>query len=294
MNTLSLVNPEHPNGIRYKVSKFPDGQQSIDIDTSSIHHPYGIVTIISRLNSFMDLELIICANQALKSLNFPVEGVNLYVPYFLGARSDRKFVEGGINYLKQVICPIINSQGFNKVITMDPHSFVLEACVNNFTGLSNISFVDDALSYLIKENEDHKIALISPDAGAIKKIYDVAKHFKITNVTTATKNRDVVTGSILKTEIPLMNLKDIEQIVIIDDIGDGFGTFLGLATEIRKQTDLPINLLVTHTIQEQGLRKALTYYDRVFTTNSTNDWDKIISDLYMKTLFVTDVFNNPK
>jgi hypothetical protein len=28
----------------------------------------------------------------------------IYVPYFLGARSDRKFTEGGINYLKDVIC----------------------------------------------------------------------------------------------------------------------------------------------------------------------------------------------
>jgi ribose-phosphate pyrophosphokinase len=141
MNTLSLINPEHPNGIRYKISKFPDGQQSIDIDTSSIEYPCGIVTIMSRLNSFMDLELIICANQALKSLSFPVEGVNLYVPYFLGARSDRKFVDGGINYLKQVICPIINSQGFNKVIVMDPHSSSLECCLHNFIEIKNNKLV---------------------------------------------------------------------------------------------------------------------------------------------------------
>jgi phosphoribosylpyrophosphate synthetase len=53
--------------------------------------------------------------------NLGVRKINLYVPYFLGARSDRKFTEGGINYLKDVICPIINSQKFKSVTILDAH-----------------------------------------------------------------------------------------------------------------------------------------------------------------------------
>jgi ribose-phosphate pyrophosphokinase len=78
---------------------------------------------------------MICANQAL--LNLGVGRVHLYVPYFVGARSDRKFQNGGINYLKQVICPIINSQNFFSVTVLDPHSDVLEGCLKNFNKINN-------------------------------------------------------------------------------------------------------------------------------------------------------------
>lgn len=115
--------------IQYKVSKFPDGQQTVDIT-----QPHFIlstqVQIRSRMNDFKDLELILCATQALKNLG--VSDIELYVPYFIGGRSDRLFVYGGVNYLKQVIAPIINSQGYSKVIVFDPHSDVLEALIINF------------------------------------------------------------------------------------------------------------------------------------------------------------------
>jgi hypothetical protein len=63
----------------------------------------------------------------------------------------------------------------------------LEACLDNFEKINNFSLVDEALSYLIKEDEDNKVALISPDAGAFKKIFDVATKFSIENIITATK-----------------------------------------------------------------------------------------------------------
>lgn len=66
-----------------------------------------------------------------------VKRIHLFVPYILGARSDRQFEEGGNNYVKQVIAPIINMLGFETVIATDPHSNVLEACINNFKKLSN-------------------------------------------------------------------------------------------------------------------------------------------------------------
>lgn len=259
--------------IEYKTSKFPDGQQSVDI-TRPTYLSDKIVQIKSRLNSFKDLELIICANQALR--NCGCKDIELYVPYFLGARSDRRFTGGGVNYLKQVICPIINSQNFNKVTVLDPHSDVLEACLNNFAKDNNFNLVDDALSYLIKDGEDHKVALVSPDAGAMKKIYDVAKHFGITNVTTATKVRDIKTGNILRTELPTMDLDGIEHIVIIDDICDGGRTFTELAKEIKKQTDKPIYLIITHGIFSAGFDELAKYFNYIYTTNSVKDIDNPI------------------
>jgi ribose-phosphate pyrophosphokinase len=226
-----------------------------------------IVKIKSRLNNFKDLELIICANQALR--NMGADRVHLYVPYFIGARSDRQFQEGGINYLKQVICPIINSQNFASVTVLDPHSDVLEACVNNFIKANNHILVDFALESL--NGRSAQTIIVSPDAGALKKIYDVAKHFNITNVVTASKVRDIVSGNIVRIAVPGMSLSDIEHIIIIDDICDGGRTFIELAKVIKEQTNIPIYLIVTHGIFSAGLDQLTEYIDGIFSTNSVKD-----------------------
>ena len=142
MIKINLANKEKSQ-LEFEISKFPDGQQSVTIK-SSLFDTSGTVEIISRMNSFKDLELIICANIALKEIG--VKEIHLFVPYFLGARSDRKFVDGGSNYLKDVICPIINMQNFETVTVLDPHSDVLEACLKNFRKVTNIEFVRKSLA----------------------------------------------------------------------------------------------------------------------------------------------------
>lgn len=272
MITLDLVNPEKSN-IKYKISQFPDGQQTIDLtDWNDLSIYEDAVKISSRLNSFKDLELIICATAAIRNIK-PTREIALYVPYFVGARSDRKFVDGGVNYLKQVICPIINSLNFVTVITLDPHSDVLEACLNNYEKLDNHTLAKYALSDIDNKNSaQDRICLVSPDAGAYKKIFDVAKKFGIENVITATKVRDMRSGNILRIEIPTLNQHDDLKYVIIDDICDGGRTFNELAKAIREQrADAKIYLIVTHGIFSAGFKELSQYFERIYTTNSYRD-----------------------
>ena len=280
MVTLDLTSLENSN-IKYKISKFPDGQQSITLDKPQITQRMSMILLKSRLNSFKDLELIITANQCLRE--FGIEDVNLYVPYFLGGRSDRKFGEGQTNYLKNVICPIINSQKFNKVVVMDPHSDVLEACLDNFVKIGNFELVEFALDSI----NDKNLTLISPDAGALKKIFDVAAKFEIENVVTASKVRDMKTGDIIRTELPTMNLDGINHIVIIDDICDGGRTFVELARAIREITNLPIYLVVTHGVFSAGFSELQKHFTNIFTTNSIVD--RYDTNGFVKQL---NVFNN--
>lgn len=257
--------------VEYKISTFPDGQQSLEI-ISPLFFSNKIVQIKSRLSSFKDLELIICANQALKNLG--CKEVWLFVPYFLGARSDRRFTGGGINYLKQVICPIINSQEFSKVEVLDPHSDVLEACLNNFVKKDNTELARFALTKIDnKDGAQYRTAFISPDAGALKKIFDLAKTFGVENVVTASKVRDIRTGNIIKTELPTMNLDGIEQFVIVDDICDGGRTFIELAKVIKQQTNKPIYLIVTHGVFSAGFKVLFEYFEGIFCTNSIDNID---------------------
>lgn len=268
MITLNLVN-SNKSEIEYKISSFPDGQQTLDIITgpSKFNTKLPIFQIKSRMNSFEDIELIICANQALKNLGYT--DIHLYVPYFLGGRSDRQFQKGGVNYLKQVICPIINSQNFSSVTVMDPHSDVLEACINNFKKENNFNLVKDALDSIDAKD---KICLVSPDAGAYKKVYDVAKEFGIEKIITATKVRDLRTGNILRTEIPVLDQHNDLKYIIVDDICDGGRTFVELAKVMKEsRPSVEIYLVVTHGIFSYGFDSLAEYFDGIFCTNSVKD-----------------------
>jgi ribose-phosphate pyrophosphokinase len=268
--TLDLVNSEKSD-IKYKISSFPDGQQTVDL-TDTIKQYNDPIRLKSRLNSFKDLELIICATQAIRN-QIPNKEINLYVPYFLGSRSDRKFQDGGINYLKQVICPIINSQNYNSVTVMDPHSDVLEACLNNYKKENNFNLVKFALSNIDnKDGAQDRICLVSPDAGAYKKIFDVAKFYGISNIITATKVRDMKTGNILHTEIPVLDQHNNLTYIIVDDICDGGRTFVELAKVIKNgRPTAKVYLVVTHGIFSAGFKTLNEYIDGIYCTNSYKD-----------------------
>jgi ribose-phosphate pyrophosphokinase len=271
MKKLNLAYPEKSD-VKFTISKFPDGQQSLDIETGKAWIEGADITIEARISTFRDLELIICANQDL--LEMKAKSVSLYVPFLLGSRSDRKFKEGGINYLKKVICPIINLQNFSCVTVLDPHSDVSEACLNNYSKINNFSLVKSALTGIDNKNgAQNRIVLVSPDGGALKKIYDVAEEFQIPNIVTAMKHRDIKTGKITHTEVPdLSKYGEDNKFVIVDDICDGGRTFVELAKEIRKQNAISdIYLIVTHGIFSSGLDELSKHFTKIFTTNSVKD-----------------------
>lgn len=274
--------------IKYEISRFPDGQQTLNLLGLSFGElKHESVEIKSRLNNFRDLELIICANMALRNLG--CTEVHLFSPYVSGGRSDRKFQEGGINYLKQVICPIINSQKFTTVSVLDPHSDTLEACINNFIKFDNFRLVD----WVIKElNIDvNDICLVSPDAGAYKKVFDLAKHLKIKKIITATKIRDIITGEIIETKIHIDRDVMDKTFIIVDDILDGGRTFIEIAKAIEttiKMTGFIHPTLVkedkylicTHGIFSSGYSKLNEHFKTIFTTNSVKEIGELEPDSY--------------
>ena len=274
--TLNLAYPEKSD-INFKINRFPDGQQSVTLEVDMAHlaakQSAPAVKMYSRLNTFRDLELIICATAALR--NTGIKRIVLYTPYFMGARSDRRFTEGDANYLKQVICPIINAQKYEAVIVLDPHSDVLEACLDNFEKIDNHTIVKYALTDIDNKNDaQDRIVLVSPDAGAYKKIFDVAQKFGISKIITATKVRDLRTGKILHTEIPVLNQHENLKYVIIDDICDGGRTFTELAKAIHgSRPTAEIYLVVTHGIFSNGFDELSKDIKKIYSSNSYSDID---------------------
>ena len=219
--------------IEFRTSKFPDGQQSVTITDFSPETNKALIRI--RLTNFRDLELLICATAALKGLG--IKDISVFIPYFLGARSDRKFEKGGSNYIKDVIAPIINLQGYSNVQVLDPHSDVIEACINNFNKTDNLQFTKMCIRDILGDNlTKNDITIISPDAGALKKIYDIAAfNYNIEDVVVATKHRDIKTGKILSTNVPLEDKHSKKTFVIFDDICDGGRTFVEIAKVVKEK-----------------------------------------------------------
>jgi ribose-phosphate pyrophosphokinase len=259
--------------VDYKISRFPDGQQTVDMVDTYFGPTKPTIQIRSRMNDFKDLELILCATQALRNLG--ITEIELFVPYFLGGRSDRLFQYGGVHYLKQVIVPIINSQGYSKVTVFDPHSDVLEALITNFTKTNNHKLVKFALEQIDNKNDARdRICLVSPDAGAYKKIFDVGKEFQIDNIITANKVRDVKSGEIIRTEIPVLDQHKDLSYVILDDICDGGRTFIELAKVMKdSRPTAKLYLVVSHGIFSKGLKELSQYFDGIFTTDSIRDME---------------------
>jgi len=275
---LNLVD-SNKSQIKFKPSAFPDGQQSITLDLNSISNFELPCTIQSRLNSFRDLELIVCATAALREAG--IEKIHLYIPYCLGGRSDIKFEEGGLNYIKSVIAPIINLQKFSSVTVMDAHSIALENCIDNLKKLDNSELAKWAIKDLSSEGD---FKLVSPDAGALKKIFSTAKSIGYKDkVIVAEKVRDLPTGKIIHTHVPLEGTNPTDNFVIIDDICDGGRTFTEIAKTIKSHVWTrdeyfrgKIYLIVTHGIFSAGFEELGNYFDGIYSTNSISEHDNYL------------------
>jgi ribose-phosphate pyrophosphokinase len=127
------------------------------------------------------------------------------------------------------------------------------------------------------------VCLVSPDAGAYKKVFDVAKEFNIEKIITATKVRDLKTGQILHTEVPTPDMHNDIKYVIIDDICDGGRTFTEIAKAIKAtRPTAKIYLIVTHGIFSGGFAQLGEYFEQIFTTNSVKNVVKDSEDTDVK------------
>lgn len=264
MSRINLENPSESH-IPIQIIKYPDGQQDLRI-TSKPSRLDERVVISSRMNGFKDVELIILAKKALDNIGY-TKPVELYIPYLLGGRSDRLFVEGGVRYIKDVIAPIINSLGFSKVTTLDPHSDVMENVIDR---MEKTPFGAVFLQQFIERFANSlNFTLVAPDAGASKKIFDVAKLLNTDRILVCGKHRDVKTGKILETVVP--DTSEEKNLVVCDDICDGGRTFVEIAKAFKaKGYKGDLHLFVTHGIfsSEQGFHELCNHFASITTTNS--------------------------
>lgn len=256
LNLDSGFKPFEGQEIEFKQLTFSGGEPHIKI-LSQIEIGTE-VAVTHRICSFNDLGLLCIAVDAIKRLGLIPQ--TLFVPYFPAARQDRIMVAGEALSVK-VYAEIINQFGFRNVMVFDPHSEVTPAVLNNCEVVNNHSFVSEIVK-LIGEN----VFLVSPDGGALKKIYKVSEALGGLQVVECSKSRDVKTGKLSGFKVYEDDLQG-KDCLVVDDICDGGGTFIGLAEELKNKNAGKLYLAVSHGIFSRGFEN-LKCFEQIFTTDS--------------------------
>lgn len=241
---------------------FPGGERNVRIKDTAQPTEAGSVACIACIYQCSDdlVDIVLLVNAVRHT--WPGMPVDLDIPYFPFARQDRVMTPGEANAL-QAIAQVINMLDLRYVACLDPHSDVLAAlfpagkliCRPQWEAWQTL----DALV-----TEDTAAALVSPDAGAAKKIYKLAAKLGWP-VVEASKRRDPATGNILATTIDnTVQLNDYDTLFVVDDICDGGRTFIELAKALRDSGYTgKLHLCVSHGIFSKGIEVVNEHFDSI-------------------------------
>ena len=185
-------------------------------------------------NNLMELAHAVDAVGGLTSPLIPIDIVLPYLPY---SRADRRFVEGDCWGLS-VMSRVLNSLDRNNVITLDVHSGRAQKLVDRLVNVSPNPLIQVALNCLPIDT-----AVILPDEGAKRYSIDRAPTYQ------CSKKRNPITGALLGFEVPVDAIRKHSAALIVDDICDGGGTFIGIADQLQ---GMPLWLYTTHGIYSKG------------------------------------------
>ena len=252
MLTLNLLDPA-ASDIAFERFTFPDGQPHLRIRPERLPDNRDNCRIITRIANSDDLLVALLAQQTLSTSG--VERIHLVISYLLGARMDRVMTTGEPFSLR-VIANIINMAGFHRVTVFDPHSNVSTALLDRSYAIDNIQFVRDAIQADQARYPADAWCLVSPDAGALKKVHEVAQV--------------IGTGKLSGFKVFADDLGG-KTCYIADDICDGGGTFTGIAEALKTHNAGRIVLIVSHGIFSKGF--SLAGIDAIYTTDSYRTFD---------------------
>lgn len=246
--------------VELKIWKFPAGEIGVRVIDPSLLRS-GIHDITMNFESNDDLFVVAQLVNILKPWRKSSE-LTLSCGYMPYARQDRRMTYGEANAMK-VVAQFINTLGFDHVDILDPHSDVVEATIDNLFIMEQHEALLEFAEYI-----PNNTILVSPDAGALKKIYKAAKALEM-DVVCATKVRDVSTGQITSTKVECEHIGN-KDFLIVDDICDGGRTFIELAKVLKPLTDGKIYLYITHGIFSAGYEELEKHFEKIFVANMMN------------------------
>ena len=256
------------NGINLKVIEFSGGEVQIVIPEGpniNFNKENNITAHLKCNSGFMALA------QLKSILDYNVKAPSIltmpYVPY---GRYDRRMKELDSQSLK-IFSNMLNALNFDVVVISDPHSYVTENSIDNCSVITQVELLG-RLSVSTFFNERFT-GIVSPDLGATNKAEEVSKLFNLPLIR-CLKNRDKDTGKLLSFEV-IDNVQLNSNLLIVDDICDGGGTFIGTAKALKEAGASTVSLYTTHGIYSKGVDPLLTELSSVSSYYSWIDDPRI-------------------
>lgn len=252
-------------GVGYEVISFPDGEKHLKINKLDRK---DTVEIICRITNSDDLFLLMQLSDILNRQCVCVEKIT--IPYLMTMRCDRLFSFEQPFSLK-IVADVINSFNAKKVVIIEPHS---SACLDLIK--------NSEARYTSKGLLEYPTTVCFPDKGAFTRY---ASNMLMRPYIVCSKVRDVKTGKITSFSIDkVCEYKEGNEIIVVDDLCDGGGTFVGIAVKLRELKPSKLILAVTHAVQKEGIERVSGFYDKVIITNSYKDWDNLPNNVEIVSL----------
>jgi ribose-phosphate pyrophosphokinase len=243
---------------------YPAGEPHIRLNADFLDENRGLrsvllsrqLTVIAGASDWNDLMTIKIGDRILKDNGITATFVVPYMPF---SRHDRK----NDAYDSSPMPFVLDLMASVDLVTIDPHSDV--------SGI----FPYYPQSEVVKQFENFGIfagnAMVAiPDAGASKKTYSWLNG---RDVVQCLKKRDPKTGALSGFQIVNPEAVKSRKVVIIDDICDGGGTFLGLAEELLLAGAISIRLGVTHGLFTKGTSELNQKFSQIVTLDTTTSQD---------------------
>lgn len=247
--------------VRYlpKTWKFPAGEVGIAALPHSTPQKVDIVHIIASIQSSDEVMQLLMLTDALKRQFFNAK-IRLRLGYTPYGRQDRVCNEGEALSIS-VFASLVNSQNYDQVLIVDPHSDVTTALFNRAVVVKQ----DEVFREVFGDRYDFHATIVAPDVGASKKAAVIGE---LTHNPTifASKQRNLATGEI----VGLSFSGDVQgkNVVVVDDICDAGNTFIKLGEKLKECGVKSMDLFVTHGLFTGDTQKLTNLYNSVYSTNS--------------------------
>lgn len=272
MDTYTIRIPED-RGLKYDMFRYPAGEVQVRLVQKEIEELRiaDEIRVVARITNGDIIELALLTDAIQHNLHFPTP-MTLVLPYLPYSRADRRFMEGDCFGLK-VFGDMINNLRYNQVVTIDAHSKVAKKAIHNLVDIDPFPLISkivdiDPFPLISKVIGKSNPVILFPDKGAISRY-----HFADYKVLNCEKDRDPKTGKLLGFIVPKKEeFGDAKSVLIVDDICDGGGTFIGIADKLFQLRDweIPLYLYVTHGIFSKGFEELNSRFRKIFTSDSYN------------------------
>ena len=266
---MSHLNIILNNSGYYQKFNYPAGETQVrltDEGLEAVRRAAQNVSIRADIRNAEDLMSLALLVDAVAAVSGWMPAI--LIPYLPYSRADRRFTPGDCLGL-EIFSRVLDSMDAESITTWDIHNPV--AAQRTCPGIVDVSAIP-AITSVIGEiaRNTGKITVLYPDKGAADRYVLPAEiacntvSIKVT-VLKCEKKRDAESGKFLGFTVP----EDFPSgpVLIVDDICDGGGTFVGIADAIAHH-GLDLNLYVTHGIFSKGTAMLFSRFSRIFSTDS--------------------------